>query len=141
MLLLLKKYFLRIVRLHLCNISLKIVDRQIWQWMWTVVIFQVTMKLRTTGKQISSCWYRIQACIKMEKKILCSCAGTNTFHTQTHTHKLRRSIIETYYTYTQREIYLYLNMWNNKCIETRTTANERNSHCQVGPQIMPLSGF
>ena len=85
--LLLKKYFSRIVRLHLCNISLKIVDKHIWQWMWTVVIFQVTMKLRTTEKQISSCLCSRRVCINMKMKI------TNIFrhtlqqkHTLTHTH-------------------------------------------------------
>ena len=84
--LLLKKYFSRIVRLHLCNISLKIVDRHIWQWMWTVVIFQVTMKLRTTGKQIRSCFlFSIYACINMEKKIKKTYADRHT-HTHTYTH-------------------------------------------------------
>ena len=85
-----RNIFPRIVRLHLCNISFKIVDRHIWQWMWTVVIFQVTMKLRTTGKQISSCLCSIYACINIERKITNMYVRTRIYykHTQfTHTHR------------------------------------------------------
>ena len=50
------------------HFSKKIVDKHIWQWMWTVVIFQVTMKLRTTQKQIMLvCLFCIYACINIKK--------------------------------------------------------------------------
>ena len=64
-----KKYFPRIVRLHLCNISLTIVDKHIWQWMWTVVIFQVTMKLRTRRKQIRLLLFSIYVFVNIKESI------------------------------------------------------------------------
>ena len=72
--LLLKKYFYSSSSLSrrkiasLQHFSQKIVDKHIWQWMWTVVIFQVTMKLRTTQKQIMlRVLFRIYACINIRK--------------------------------------------------------------------------
>ena len=129
-----KKYFPRIVRLHLCNISLTIVDKHIWQWMWTVVIFQVTMKLRTRRKQIRLLLFSIYVFVNIRESIhIC---------TQSHSHvPVHASFLNTCNTYTLQEFHLHRKIWNSKCIETRTTANERNSHCQAGQQIMHLLEF